>query len=85
MKDRDECETVQVLTFCRAFDHNNDGAISMSELRDAMTRYGQTFTVEECEEMFREADKNGDGEIDFDEFVSIMMVDHQMVNYNTAP
>ncbi len=37
----------------RAFDHNGDGSISQGELREAMTRFGQTFTSEECEEMFR--------------------------------
>ena len=39
----------------RAFDHNADGIISKEELRDAMTRYGHTFSVEECDEMFQEA------------------------------
>ncbi len=29
-------------------------------------RYGATFTEEECEEMFSDADKNGDGFIDFE-------------------
>ena len=44
-----------VCDFCRAFDHNADGIISKEELREAMTRYGHTFTVEECDEMFQEA------------------------------
>ena len=35
----------------RAFDHNGDGSISQGELREAMTRFGQTFTEEECEEV----------------------------------
>ena len=58
-----------------AFDHNNDGSISKEELREAMTRYGQMFSAAECDEMFREADANGDGSIDFDEFLKMMMED----------
>ncbi|TRY79247.1 hypothetical protein TCAL_10271 [Tigriopus californicus] len=67
----------------RAFDHNNDGSISKNELRDAMTRYGHTFSLEEAEEMFAEADLNADGKIDFDEFLTIMMQSHHSVNYAT--
>ena len=61
--------------FFSAFDHNNDGSISKEELREAMTRYGQMFSAAECEEMFREADANGDGSIDFEEFLKMMMED----------
>ena len=65
----------------RAFDHNNDGSISKDELKEAMTRYGHIFSEEECEEMFSEADRNGDGNIDFDEFLSMMMAEHNLVSY----
>eukprot|EP00095_Tigriopus_kingsejongensis_P010587 maker-scaffold449_size167299-snap-gene-0.14 protein:Tk10587 transcript:maker-scaffold449_size167299-snap-gene-0.14-mRNA-1 annotation:"hypothetical protein CRE_05913" len=67
----------------RAFDHNNDGSISKDELKDAMTRYGHTFSLEEAEEMFAEADLNEDGKIDFNEFLGIMMQSHHSVNYAT--
>ena len=39
--------------FYRAFDHNGDGSISKDELKDAMVRFGQTFSQDEAEEMFR--------------------------------
>ena len=45
-----------------------------------MTRYGQTFSAAECDEMFRDADANGDGSIDFDEFLGMMMED-QVTEY----
>ena len=61
----------------RAFDHNGDGSISQGELREAMTRFGQTFTEEECEEMFRLSDTNADGKIDWEEFLQMMLPGHQ--------
>lgn len=60
----------------RAFDHNGDGNISREELKDAMIRFGHTFSAEECEEMFQEADLNADGKIDFDEFLQMMLPGH---------
>lgn len=42
-----------------------------------MTRFGQTFTEEECEEMFRLSDTNSDGKIDWEEFLQMMLPGHQ--------
>ena len=36
----------------RAFDHNGDGTISKDELKEAMQRFGHSFTEDECDEMF---------------------------------
>ena len=76
-------EIIHLSYIFRAFDHNGDGCISKDELRDAMTRYGHTFSLEEADEMFQEADVNGDGNIDFDEFLGMMMQSHHTVNYAT--
>lgn len=78
-----QTKSVSISPRFRAFDHNNDGSISKNELRDAMTRYGHTFSLEEAEEMFAEADLNDDGKIDFEEFLTIMMQSHHSVNYAT--
>ena len=38
-----------------------------------MTNLGEKLTDEECDEMIREADVDGDGQINYDEFVKMMM------------
>jgi calmodulin len=42
-------------------------------LRHVMTNLGEKLTDEEVEEMIREADLDGNGEVDYDEFVKMMM------------
>lgn len=68
-----------------AFDHNGDGSISQGELREAMLRFGHTFTEEECEEMFRLSDLNADGKIDWDEFLQMMLPGHKEMTYIRPP
>uniref|UniRef100_A0A3Q7JEC7 EF-hand domain-containing protein n=1 Tax=Solanum lycopersicum TaxID=4081 RepID=A0A3Q7JEC7_SOLLC len=42
-------------------------------LRHVMTNLGEKLTDEEVDEMIREADVDGDGQINYDEFVKVMM------------
>lgn len=56
----------------RAFDKSGDGVISRDELKKAMQMFGHSFTEDECDEMFMQADLNSDGVIDWDEFISMM-------------
>ncbi|KAL4239135.1 hypothetical protein ACF0H5_003837 [Mactra antiquata] len=59
------------------FDKDKSGKISASELRHVMVNLGEKLTDEEVEEMIREGDINGDGEIDYDEFVILMTSQQQ--------
>ena len=51
----------------------NQGFISAAELRHIMTNLGEKLTDEEVDEMIREADIDGDGQINYEEFVKMMM------------
>lgn len=42
------------------------------QLRHVMTNLGEKLTDEEVDEMIREADIDGDGQVNYDEFVKMM-------------
>ena len=55
------------------FDKDGNGFISADELINAMNNLsGDKLTEEEAEAMIREADVDGDGQVDYEEFVKMM-------------
>ncbi|CAK6449805.1 unnamed protein product [Pipistrellus nathusii] len=57
----------------REFDTNRDGCISLAELRAALrVLLGERLTQREADEILQDMDLNGDGLIDFEEFVRMM-------------
>ena len=54
------------------FDKDGDGTISTKELETVMTSLGQKPTLAELEMMIKEVDIDGNGEIDFGEFLTMM-------------
>ena len=54
---------------------DGNGFVSRSELKFVMNKLGVYFTDDELEEMVMEADLNGDGQVDFDEFFKMMSID----------
>ncbi|XP_075747472.1 neo-calmodulin-like isoform X2 [Rhipicephalus microplus] len=56
----------------KVFDRNGDGFVSAAELRHVMTTMGEKLTHEEVDEMIREADQDGDGRINYEEFVNMV-------------
>lgn len=56
----------------KTFDRDGNGLITAAELRHVMTNLGEKLTDEECDEMIKEADLDGDGMVNYDEFVRMM-------------
>ena len=64
MKDTDSEEEIREAF--RVFDKDGNGFISAAELRHVMTNLGEKLTDEEVDEMIREADIDGDGQINYE-------------------
>jgi len=69
------------------FDLNQDGYISKEELSTAMANFGHLVTKAEIDEMVNLVDKDGNGLIDFKEFLALMdsnvlvqNIDQEMTN-----
>ena len=56
----------------RLFDKDGNGVISAAELHRVMKSLGENVTEDEVNEMIKEADLDGDGQINYQEFVTIM-------------
>ena len=50
----------------KAFDRDGNGLITSAELRHVMTNLGEKLTDEECDEMIKEADLDGDGMVNYE-------------------
>ncbi|KAK3257542.1 hypothetical protein CYMTET_33372 [Cymbomonas tetramitiformis] len=71
LKDTDSEEEIKEAF--KVFDKDGNGFISAAELRHVMTNLGEKLTDEEVDEMIREADTDRDGQINYEEFVEVMM------------
>ena len=67
-------ETInQFHTLFDLFDADNSGSITTKELGTVMRNLGQNPSEEELKQMIREVDLNGNGTIDFKEFMCLML------------
>ena len=66
-----ECEEEIQEAFC-VFDKDSNGFISAAELRQVMINLGEKQVEDQVDEMIREADIDGDGQVSYEEFVTMM-------------
>lgn len=71
-KVRDSDLDEELIQAFKVFDTNNDGVISANELFTKMNICGEKLTQEEVFDMVQGADLDGDGFINYDEFVIMM-------------
>lgn len=57
----------------QVFDKDGNGFISAAELRHVMTNLGEKLTDEEVDEMIREADIDGDGQVNYEGIAIIFL------------
>lgn len=60
---------------CKLQDGN--GYISAAELRHVMTNLGEKLTDEEVDEMIREADIDGDGQVNYEGGYTLVVLAHK--------
>ena len=64
---RFQCRFHKMLTFfLSSSPQDGNGYISAAELRHVMTNLGEKLTDEEVDEMIREADIDGDGQVNYE-------------------
>lgn len=56
----------------RLFDDDGTGKISLKNLKRVARELGETMSDDELQEMIDEADRDGDGEINEEDFIRIM-------------
>ncbi|XP_027432326.1 centrin-1 [Zalophus californianus] len=62
----------EILKAFRLFDDDETGKISFKNLKRVANELGENLTDEELQEMIDEADRDGDGEVNEEEFLRIM-------------
>merc|ERR1719492_24971 len=62
----------EILKAFRLFDDDETGKISFKNLKQVAKEMGERMTDEELQEMIDEADRDGDGEVNEEEFLRIM-------------
>jgi calmodulin len=71
MRDNDSEE--ELIEAFKVFDRDGNGLISNVELQHVMASLGENVTMDEVDEMIKEADLDGDGYINYEEFVKMIM------------
>ncbi|KLU81384.1 hypothetical protein MAPG_00474 [Magnaporthiopsis poae ATCC 64411] len=65
-------EQRELLQAFKVFDQDGSGSISPEELRQALRQLGDFYSDEEINDMISHADLDGNGSIDYQEFVQLM-------------
>merc|ERR1711892_24822 len=56
----------------RVFDREGHGFITVPDLTEVLQKLGEKLSTEECQELIDEADIDGDGNVNYEEFVTML-------------
>ena len=73
-----------LLEVFKEFDSDGSGQIDASELHGLLTKMGGKITLVKAQNMIDEVDPNGDGTIDFMEFMKLVQQDQKMGGKTTG-
>ena len=71
-KNKEKDSEIEIINTFQIFNTENNGLISNQELFHIIRTFGETLTDDEIEEIIAEADVDGDGYINYEEFVRMM-------------
>ena len=72
-KNKEDDPEVEIINTFQIFAAENDGLIPNQELFHIIKTFGETLSDKEIEEIITEADVDGDGYINYEEFVRMMI------------
>ena len=72
-KNKENAPEIEIINMFQIFNKENNGLISKEELLHIIRTFGETLTDEEIQEIITEADVDGDGYINYEEFVRMMI------------
>ena len=72
-KNKENDPEIEIINMFQIFNKENNGLISNEELFHIIRTFGETLTDEEIREIITEADVDGDGYINYEEFVRMMI------------
>ena len=79
----DEEKEEEIREAFRVFDKDDNGYISAAELKHVMTNLGEKLTDDEVNDMIKEGDIDGDGQVNYEGMGTPKC--HRMVYYHLTP
>ena len=74
-KFRDDDIEEEIIETFKKFDQDNNGLIGPEDVFNLLQSFGQDITISEAEEMIRNVDLDGDGFVNYQEFVKMLFTD----------
>ena len=68
----------------QSMDKDGDGVLTTAELRKALSAAGADYTGKDVQKMVKEADRNGDGRVEWAEFLNMIVGEYQKLKWTES-